>query len=335
MAILLPPYPPASNGKYILDESKNQEDDGGTPDDEGELDGYFSVPHDDPPKWLFMYTAYLDETGQDAQDWVFIAGFMGKKEHWGALVSPWKEGLGPQRKSLHMAELRFKKDKDNEKNMLERLSNIPVQSGLIPVIGGICVHHFKDLLMGNPFLEKLHNGYVSALMPLVIQVLDWLPSNERVEIVFEQQDRYFGLADFVFSEMIRHGAMPYTLDGKPKLAKWSSVPKGSTCLTEPADYYAYAIAQDTKDRTSIRAQWTKPILDSIDTVQTVGRVMDRGEARTAITRLLKQVKLENILLPGSDEAFEKFRELSNRVSKIPLEERQKIEKEIDDEEPGI
>ncbi len=307
----------------------------GSSDDESEssdneLEGYFSVPHDGPPRWLFVFTAYLDETGQDTQEWVFIAGFMGKKENWSALVAPWKQGLGPQRKNLHMAELRF--TKDSEKQMLQRLANVPVQSGLIPVIGGTCVSHFKDLLMGNPFLEKMHNGYVSALMPLVIQVLDWLPPDERVEIVVEQQDRYFGLTDFVFSELIRHRAIPHTTDGRPKLAKWSYVVKGSTCLTEPADYYAYAIAQDTKDRTSIRAQWTKPIIDSIDTVETVGHVMSRDEARNAITRLLKVTKLENILLPGSNEAFETFRDLANRVSKIPLEERQKIEKEIEDEE---
>jgi hypothetical protein len=33
------------------------------------LEGYFSVPHDDPPKWLLMLTAYIDETGQQGDSW--------------------------------------------------------------------------------------------------------------------------------------------------------------------------------------------------------------------------------------------------------------------------
>jgi hypothetical protein len=116
------------------------------------------------------------------------------------------------------------------------------------------------------------------------------------------------------------------------LAKWSYVPKGSTCLTEPADYFAYAMGQYYKDKTSTRSLWTQPIIKSVDAVQAIGHVMDKDEARTAISRLLKQMKLENILLPGSNEAFEKFRALTTRVSQIPLEERQKIEKELDEEE---
>ena len=305
--------------------------DDGEDESDGELGGYFSVPHDDPPRWLFVFTAYLDETGQDTKDWVFIAGFLGKKEHWDKFIPLWKEGLGTQRKSLHMADLRFKKDRDRQ--LLERLAPIPLQSGLEPVLGGICVNHYEDLLMGDSFLEKVHCGYLSALWPLLVQVLRWLPPNERIEIVFEQQERYFGITDFALSKMRNlAGGVWQCSNGKPKLAKWSSVPKGSTCLTEPADYFAYAMAQYYKDKTSVRSKWTQPIIKSVDTVQAIGAVMEREQAREAISRLVGMLKLENIVLPGSGEEFEKFRALANRVSKIPLEEREKLQKEIEDEE---
>lgn len=300
----------ASALTYLTQESESS-------DDEGELEGYFSVPHDDPPKWLFMYTAYLDETGQDTKDWVFLAGFLGKKEHWDKFVPLWKQGLGMQRKSLHLAELRFKKERDRQ--LLERLAPIPLQSGLEPVLGGICVNHYEDLLMGVPFLEKLHCGYVSALMTLVIQVLRWLPPNERLEIVFEQQDRYFGLTNFVFSNIsLLSGETMQTSDGKPRLAKWSSIPKGSSCLTEPADYFAYAMGQYYKDKTSIRSNWTQPIIKSVDTVQAIGAIMEKEHAREAIARLLAKLKLENIVLPGNNEEFEKFRGLANRAAQTPM-----------------
>jgi hypothetical protein len=286
-----------------------------------------------PPKWLFMYTAYLDETGQDTKEWVFIAGFMGKKEHWEKFIPEWKRGLGPQRKRLHMKELRFKKYRDKE--LLERLGPIPVNCGLEPVIGGIRVDHYSDLLLGNSFLKKFHCGFLGALMNLTVQVLRWLPGDERVEIIFEQQDRYYGLADFIFSELVRRKSLPMTSDGKPKLAKWSSVPSGSTCLLDPSDYFAFATAHAHKDLNSIKAQWTQPMIESVNTVEAIGRVMNRDEARRTITALLKHMRLENILLPESNEAFEKFRALTNRAAQIPREEREEIERELDKKESGI
>jgi hypothetical protein len=275
------------------------------PEVESELDGYFTVPHDAPPKWLLMLYAYLDETGQESKDWVFIAGFLGNEDQWRKFDPKWKEGLG-KRQSLHLKELRFKKDR--ERRMLERLGPLPVSCGLEPVIGGIRVSDYEDLLGGNTFLEQLGCGYLSALQPLLIQVLKWLPANERLELVLEQQNRYSWLTDFA----LRHIAplpLPFmrTSDGRPKLASWRYVTPESTSLTEPADYFAHALLQYHRDPKSLKTQWCMPILNSANHVGAIGAVMTRAQARQSVTDLLAQLKQDSISMPSSMEEFERFR----------------------------
>jgi len=51
-------------------------------------------------------------------------------------------------------------------------------------------------------------------------------------------------------------------DGKPKLAKWGFVPKGSTVLTDPADYLAFALRELWTNPKGKKAAWCKPILKS-------------------------------------------------------------------------
>jgi len=55
-----------------------------------------------------MLTAYLDESGQETKGWMF-GWFPWNDEQWKQFVPLWKEALGPQRKHLHMADLRWKK----------------------------------------------------------------------------------------------------------------------------------------------------------------------------------------------------------------------------------
>lgn len=200
--------------------------------------------------------------------------------------------------------------------MLEKLAPIPVGCGLEPLLGGIRVSDYEDLL--DPFLGKLNCGYVSALLPLLVQILRWMPPDERLEIIFEQQDRYAGVANFTLENISTlEGFIMQTSDGKPKLAKWSFVPKGSTCLTEPADYLGFAVAQYYKDKNSIKSKWCMPILRSVDTVQAIGAIMNREHARLEVTQLLNKLKEENIVLPKTSGEFEKFRALANQVLQVP------------------
>src|SRR5690349_4944011 len=97
-----------------------------------ELDGYFSSPHDAPPKRLLMLTAYLDESGHESKNWMFLAGFLGNEEQWRDFVPKWQAGLGPQRKCLHMTELRW--NRERTQTLLRKLGPIPEQCKLEPMM---------------------------------------------------------------------------------------------------------------------------------------------------------------------------------------------------------
>jgi hypothetical protein len=85
-----------------------------------------------------------------------IAGYIGNKEQWKLFVDKWKAGLGPQRKWLHMTDLRWKKD--STKKLLERLGPIPESCGLEGVMGGVRYADYEDLVVGTED-EKMMKGY--------------------------------------------------------------------------------------------------------------------------------------------------------------------------------
>jgi len=155
-----------------------------------DLNGMFESPHDAPPKWLCvlndMYTAYLDETGVHDNHWVFIAGFLGKKEQWESLIPQWKLGLG-QREKLHMHKLRWANS--STKRLLSTLGPIPKRCGLRPVVGGIKYSDYEDLIKGT-IIQKPAQAYLCSMVALVSSILKFLPTDERVELVFAEQSKY-------------------------------------------------------------------------------------------------------------------------------------------------
>lgn len=229
-----------------------------------------------------MLTMYLDETGHETKGWMFVAGFLGNDEQWRALASLWKAALGRQRKHLHVKELRFKKERD--KKLLSALGPIPEQCRLRPVLGGVRYQDYEDLVTGTA-AQRLLKGYIACLYPVVINALRVVPRDETLHIIFERQDEYQRHTEHMLSALsqIRHHSkgLFLTQDGSPRIAKWSFVPKDSTVLTEPADYFAYALLQHYRNRDSVRSKWCEPILKS-GNGEGIGAIMTRQQIRTVV-----------------------------------------------------
>ena len=220
-----------------------------------DLDGMFESPHDAPPKWLCvlndMYTAYLDETGVHANHWVFIAGFLGKKEQWESLIPRWKLGLG-QRKKLHMHKLRW--GKRSTERLLATLGPIPKSCGLRPVVGGIKYSDYQDLVEGT-IIQQSSQAYFWCMLALVQSILRSIPQDERVEIIFASQSKYqqraLSALSAIDNAIITNPKLDAcrTSNGMSKLAKYGFTSYESTSLLEPADYYASAMAHHYIDAT--------------------------------------------------------------------------------------
>jgi hypothetical protein len=257
-----------------------------------ELEGCFRIPHDNPPRWLFVLTAYLDESGQESNAYVFIAGFLGNDEQWKKCAVDWKAALGA-RKALHMNRLRWAYPKKVEK-VLNRLGPIPYQCGLEALLGGVRVGDYEDIVKGT-LSEKLMTGYIAALYPLVIQMLKVVPSNERVEIVFEAQERYETLVHIVLTNLTKSREPEFlTDDGLPKLANWSFASKASTMLTQPADFLAYAVTQIYRDSKSEKSRLCLPICPGGEKSTVIGAVMPRNQIRSVVQVTHTLVNLEKI-----------------------------------------
>jgi hypothetical protein len=250
-----------------------------------------------------VLTAYLDESGQESNDYVFIAGFLGNDDQWKQCASDWKIGLG-KRNGLHMKKLRWAYPKKIEP-LLNRLGPIPYNCHLRPLLGGVRVSHYDDLVAGD-IKRKIMAGYMAALYPLVIQMLKVVPSNERVEIIFEAQTTYEPFVNIMLENLSKCDPQYLTAGGIPKLANWKFVPKNSTVLTQPADYLAYAVTQAYRDENSQKAKLCAPIFPE----KAIGQVMTRSEVRHIIQLTLNLATLEAMsginLKPQTPKEREEF-----------------------------
>jgi hypothetical protein len=257
-----------------------------------------------------VLTAYLDESGQESKGRVFIAGFLGNDDQWKKCAANWKTALGG-RKSLHMRKLRWSSHRTGP--LLARLGPVPRNAGLEPLLGGVKVTDYEDLVAGS-IGEKLLAGYIAALYPLVIKALQYVPRDERLELVLGQQQRYALFANLMLGALakMRFPAEMFLTDkGLPKLASWRSVPRESTHLCEPADYLAYATTQVYRDRGSLRAKMCLPIMG--DDATFTGEVLSREKVRGAIGLVMAMIKsgrdLAMDLKPKSEEEFEQLASL--------------------------
>lgn len=213
----------------------------------------FPIQHESPARQVTMLTAYVDESGQEGQEEVIISGYLGNDKAWERIVPMWKDAIKP-RNTLHMKKVRWASPR--AKGLLERIGPIPDLCGLTRILGGVRVSDYADLF--HPMLvERLVAGYAVALFPLVIGVLNWIPKDEKLHIVFEQQTTFAERREEIL-RVISHQTQFKMPDGTSRLAAWSSKPKET--LLEPADALAYTALQKMRDPSSERYKVCSPMM---------------------------------------------------------------------------
>ena len=112
----------------------------------------------------------------------------------------------------------------------------------------------------------------------------------------------------VWTKPDRHAPYLMTKDGRPRLAKWSFVPKGSTIMTDPADYFAFALREVWTDKTSRKSEWCDPILKSGD--------------GTAFGAILKRKQIRHIV--SSTFMLQFFHQFDRRIAELYRDEIERI-----------
>jgi len=152
--------------------------------------------------------------------------------------------------------------KERHRALLVRAGAVPDKCGLTPILGGVRFEDYSDLIKGKRD-EKLMAGYVVCCFAMLVNTLRGIPKNETLEIVFEQQLIHGGNVSIALHALQSVSMGELCLpDGTPKLSSWREVPKEATVLTEIADYYAYALFQQWKDKRSFKSDLCEPIMKS-------------------------------------------------------------------------
>ena len=215
----------------------------------------FETLYDCRPKWFFMLTAYLDETGHEGPDLVILSGFLGTSEQRGKCEADWKAALKQrQRKHLHMAELRWSKP-ERLRPLLAVLGPVPHAAGLQAVYSAVKIADFADLVNGTK-MQKAMKGYFITLLGVADVIAKNIPTEETFNLVLEAQTEYAAGAQQIYLGA-RESRTP---DGRRKWASLEFIEKNESVLAEPADYLAYAQLQQYRDPKSIKSELCAPIL---------------------------------------------------------------------------
>jgi hypothetical protein len=217
------------------------------------------TPHDNPPEWMFVLTAYIDESGYGAKDIIVLGGFVGNDEQWDLCTGEWKRALG-KRRALHMKTLRWK-NVDRLKPQLQKLGAVPHNCGLIPIWMRLRVSDYADLMEQTTVARKIHHGYFLGAQFLALIALGYAQaSNERIKIVFEYNEHFAPILPAAIN-LYGHAFSFFMKDMTRCMAGVEMVAKNSSSLTQPADYLAYARLQELRDPGSVRARLCSPILE--------------------------------------------------------------------------
>jgi hypothetical protein len=206
-----------------------------------------------------VLTAYIDESGYGDKDIIVLAGFLGNDQEWSLCSDEWKAGLGT-RKSLHMRSLRWK-NTERIKPLLERLGPIPHNCGLTPAWARLRVSDYADLIDDSTVSRKIQCGYMLAAQYLGLVLLGWVQMmDQRIKIIFEHNDHFAGILPVILEGYGQLFPFVTTL-GMRCLSGVELVSKNSSCLTQPADYLAYARLQQLRDPDSVKSKLCSPILE--------------------------------------------------------------------------
>ncbi len=258
----------------------------------------FETPHDCRPKWVFMLTAYLDESGHEGKDIVLLSGFLGTAEQWEKCESDWQSALKErQRKHLHMTKLRWGKP-ERLRPLLSTLGPIPHAAGLQAVCSAVKVGDFEDLVDGT-LMQKFWKGYFIVLLGMIDVVAKGIPAEETFKLVLEAQDTYEAGAHQIFlgTRDLR------TPSGKRKLVSLEYIEKDDSVLTEPADYLAYAQFQNYRNPKSIKSELSLPILTMRRPGLARNHLIEKDHLRTFVKGMIARYPnlMQSVKTDGSQQ----------------------------------
>lgn len=242
---------------------------------------FFETPHDRPPRYVLMITVYLDESRHtDPNSYMVLAGFWGNKQQWDALIPDWRAGLG-KKSSLHMSELRLNSHRGAKraKPLLARLGALPYKHHLTPIYTAVKSGDYFDIIANTPVEHRLP-GYIVCLTGMMQKLSQYIPCEESIKLVCEIQTAYEERAELTFRQV-----RTSPLIGQPSRPYFSGIefiPKHSSCLTQPSDFLAYALAEHHENENSAKARLCKPILGPAGKV--AGRTLPREDIRTVISK---------------------------------------------------
>jgi hypothetical protein len=242
---------------------------------------FFSTPHDKPPRYVLIITAYLDESEHSiSRKYMTVAGFVGNDEQWKSLVGPWTAALG-KKKALHMNQLRLNSKPDRARQLLSRLGPIPYQCGLSPVAGIVRVSDYEDIVANMRIKEGPYSGYAVCLSAIMVALNRTVAAQHSIKIVCEMQQQYERSAQKVFKGLTIAMSNP----AYPYFAGLDFIPKHSSLLTQPADYLAFALTKNYEDSDSLAARLCRTITP---TEQIRGYFVSRDKIREIMTRLKRK-----------------------------------------------
>jgi hypothetical protein len=202
-----------------------------------------------------MLIAYLDESNSNHQGKVCtVAGFLGTEQQWNAFIGDCIENLGPQKKQLHMKDLRWK---DRDRDLLARLGVLADKHGLNRVASTVRNEDYAKIVKGK-IRDRYANPYMLAVQMCVAQILNYGAPGESIQIYFEEQSVYKWRVTKLSESVSR-------LNPGRQIAI-SILKKDQSVAFQAADYLSYAIAQLREKPFGLRTRWCKPILGNGDCI---------------------------------------------------------------------
>ncbi len=230
-----------------------------------------------------MLTIYLDESRQsDPNSFMCVAGFLGDEEQWKALAPRWKAALG-SRRALHMSTLRLHSKPGRARQLLGTLGPIPHELELLPFYAAVKTGDYLDILAESKFGHKMP-GYAVCLHAIIVALKNRIPAGESIKIVCETQKQYEPIATFAF-DLARKlfGSDP----ANPLFSGIEFIPKGSSVLTQPADFLAFTIVHWCENPNSEKSKLCSPILGPSGFVW--GAKLDRKMIRGIMSQIREKM----------------------------------------------